>query len=218
MKLIKGLSALPLLGLSILAAQPAQAFFSGCGTESAGGTIADLPVSCLVGDKLYSNFSTDISGAAFISIASAGPTGKQHNLVVSGAPVGGSFFNYTITIVGSPNYLLTWQTDTQSAIDPNDYTFTTSFSNSPAGPFTLNNTTDGTGIQPFDSNEPTTTNVAHSITNSGTLNGFTDTVTQGPPDPVPAPLPVLGATAVFASMKRLRRSSRRIQELTSFRG
>jgi hypothetical protein len=218
MKPLKAIAALPIACFASLAAQPAHAFFSGCGTLSAGGTIADLPTSCQIGDKLYSDFSTDILGSAFISIAEVGATGKQHNLTVSGPGIGGSFFNYKITVVGSPNYLLTWQTDTQSAIAPNDYTFTSGFSNSPVSAFTLTyGSNAGTGVQNFDTNNPTETVVSHSITNSGTLNGFTDTVTQGPPDPVPAPLPLLGAAAIAGSLKRLRHSAKRMQVLTGNR-
>jgi hypothetical protein len=204
------------LGFTSLGIQPAHALFNGCGTTSAVGTIGDLPTSCLVGDKLYSDFSTDIPGTVLIQLGEVG-TGKQHNLVISGTPVGGTYFNYKITVSGSPNWLLGWQTDASSAIVPNNFTISTSFSNSPAGTITIDKDTDSSGIQSF-SGEPTTTSVTHSLTNSDTLNSFTDTVTQGPPDPVPAPLPMLGAAVVYGSVQRLRRSSKRLQALAGNRG
>lgn len=39
-------------------------------------------------------------------------------------------------------------------------------------------------------------------------------VTTAAPDPVPAPLPLLGAATAFTAMGRLRRSSRRLRQLT----
>jgi hypothetical protein len=71
----KGIFALSLLGFTSLGIQPAHACFTGCGTTSAAGTIADLPTSCLVGDKLYSDFSTDIPGSVLIQLGEVG-TGK----------------------------------------------------------------------------------------------------------------------------------------------
>lgn len=217
MEFRKGIAALSILGFTTLGALPSHAFFGGCGTGSASGTIGDLPTSCLVGDKLYSDFSTDIPGTAIIQIAEVGATGKQHNLVVSGTPVGGTFFNYKITISGSSNYFLTWQTDASSAIAPNTFTISTTYTNSSAGTITLDKNSSSSGLKPFEK-EPTTTDVTHSLTNSDTLNSFTDTVTQGPVDPVPAPLPMLGAAVVYGSVQRLRRSSKRLQALASNRG
>ena len=213
----KCIFALSLLGFTSLGVLPAHAFFSGCGTSSAAGTIGDLPSSCQVGDKLYSDFSTDIPGTGIIQIGQAGPTGKQHNLVVSAVPVGGTFFNYKITIVGSPNYFLGWQTDASSAIAPNDFSIETTYTNSSVGTITINKDSASSGVQAFDG-EPTITEVTHNLANSGTLNSFTDTVTQGPVDPVPAPLPMLGAAVVYGSVQRLRRSSKRLQALAGNRG
>lgn len=218
MALKRGVFSLALLGFASLGAQPAHAFFTGCGTTTAVGNIQDLPTSCVVGDKIYSDFSTDLPSNALITIGEGGPTGKQHNLTVSGAGLpGATFFNYKITISGSSNYLLSWQTDASSSIAPNDYTVATTFSNSAAGTVTIDQSTGASGINPF-KGEPTTTDVTHTFTNAVTLNSFTSTVTQGPADPVPAPLPMFGAAVVYGSVQRLRRSSKRLQVLVSSRG
>lgn len=119
-KISIGLSAILSFGTIALGAFPSQAAFTDCltGTDKASGLISDLPSSCLVGDKRYFDFSTDIAADTFITIAEVGPTGKQHNLILSNAPIGGTFFNYKIEVVGSPNYLLTWQSDAAGAIAP----------------------------------------------------------------------------------------------------
>jgi hypothetical protein len=214
MKISIGLSAILSFGTVALGAFPSQAAFTDCltGTDKASGLISDLPSSCLVGDKRYFDFSTDIATDTFITIAEVGPTGKQHNLILSNAPIGGTFFNYKIEVVGSTNYLLTWQSDAAGAIAPNNYTVEVDFSNSTGGPITLDNDSPESGLISF-SGGPTTTSVTHTFTNSDTLGALTDTVTQGPPDPVPAPLPILGSAAVFGSIQRLRRGSQRLKQL-----
>ncbi len=207
-------SAILGVGTIVFGALPSQAAFTGCiaGTDKASGFISDLPSSCLIGDKRYFDFSTDIATDTFITIAEVGPTGKQHNLILSNAPIGGTFFNYKIEVVGSPNYLLTWQTDAAGAIAPNNYTVEVNFSNSTGGPITLDNGSPESGLINFTS-DPTTTSVTHTFTNSDTLGALTDTVTQGPPDPVPGPLPIIGSAAVFGSIQRLRRGSQRLKQL-----
>lgn len=215
MRPFQALAVLPLLGLAAIGDRPSYAFFSGCGSGSAGGLVGSLPTSCIIGDKLYSDFSTDLPSSALISIGENGTTGKQHNLSITHAPGLAGYFNYKVAVLETyPNYLLSWQTSASGSIAPNDFVLTTQYTNSGAGEIAVNYSNANTGIQLF-SGEPTSTNVTHTITGSSTLTGFSDTITQGPPDPVPAPLPLLGAAAVFGSVKRLRRSSQRIQHLTN---
>lgn len=189
--------------IGLLGSNPAYAQFMGCGTSSAGGLITSLPTSCIVGDKLYSNFSTNITGLVFVSISQN--AGQQHSLTVASA--GGlnasaspATFNYTITSIG-PYDLLTWQTDTQGAIAPNNYVNTTAFTNDASGNSPVNLVYGNASIspQPFLANT-TTSDVTHSITGYMTTTGFTDTVVQ-----TPGPLAILGAGTAFGFSRRLRR-------------
>lgn len=218
--LLLGVSA----GVALTASAPAHAQFLGCGSTSAGGFVNSLPASCVIGDKLYS-FSGTVGGVTlgtnihgFATLTLAENAGAQHTLTLASAnglqlaagATSPAFFNYTITVINPPSSetLLTWQTDTQGAIAPNDYVNTTAFTNDASGvsPIDLKYCIPAGGGGPCSTGPnnftagTTTTLVTHSIINQATTTGFTDTVVQ-----TPGPLPILGAGAAFGFTRKLRK-------------
>lgn len=211
-----------LLGLSAgvglsLCAPAAQAqtnpFDTGCapGSTAAAGSLLQFlsyleagTGTCQIGDKIYSNFDTDLHGNAQISLAEN--SGLQHTLTVSSAQTftTATKFNYTITATNCGSTCLkTWQTDTLGAVGENNYNVKVDWTNDATSSIDLSLVPGPSSsfppLRPFNPNT-VSSDVTHLITNGGSLTGFTDTVTQ-----TPGPLPILGAGAAFGFSRKLRR-------------
>lgn len=199
--LLLGLTA----GVISFGAQSAHAQFSGCGTTFGQGNLSDITpgFSCLIGDKLYSDFDFDLPGTTMISISEN--FGTQHTLTISNAAtfVGATKFNYKITATNAPAFeLKTWQTDTLGAVGANQYNVDVDWTNDALAPISLSlSPGPSSSFPPLRDFNPNTadTVVTHAITNGQSLTGITDTVTQ-----TPGPLPLLGAGAAFGFSRKLR--------------
>jgi hypothetical protein len=207
---------------------PASAALTGCAQGDTSGQFLYSDISsnpgftCYVGDKLYSNFS-NFSGLAAndtFSLFQGGPNDSIHSLSVQGGSNGGYFtpgtygFDYKVTVwqgnqaiqnysTGATTNIpgVTWQKDLISTGTPNSATAT-------------NNSLGGTSQ--FSTFNPPLT--AADFTTQLTVGAgvgvtqWTDALVQTPNNPpsasVPAPLPLLGASAAFGLSRRLRRRVR----------
>ena len=199
--LLLGLTA----GVFSFGSHNAQAAITGCGSTFASGDLTAIgpTFSCLVGDKIYSDFDFDLPANTMISISEN--FGTQHTLTISNAATfaGSSKFNYKITAtLAPPFYLSTWQTDTLGAVGTNAFNVNVDWTNDAIPPLNLSLSPGPSSSFPplrnFDPNTADTT-VYHLITNGESLTGITDTVTQ-----TPGPLPILGAGAAFGFSRKLR--------------
>ena len=213
------------LGLAFFST-PASAALTGCqqGDTSGQFLYSDITAgfTCYVGDKLYTDFSnfSGMSANDTFSLFQGGPKNEIHSLSVQGGSNGGYFtpgtygFDYKVTVwQGSQaikNYStgattnvpgVDWQKDLISTGTPNSATAT--------------NTTPG-GTSQFSTFTPLLTSAdftTHLTVNAGTgVTQWTDALIQTDNNPpsatVPAPLPLLGASAAFGLSRRLRRRVR----------
>ena len=229
----KKLRAILIVSPLVFSAQSALAqavtdatFADGCNgsAKSVGGTIESFidyidkstTKTCIVGDKVYSNFTFDnfVIADAFLQIGQPGVDGLSHSLKVS--DVNGLMstspykLKYDISVV-SPSTLFidTWRTTTEIMdLDTSKFTLTTSTLTPNPSSFSI--------VFPTAQNSPTidlsgtpTTLTFENILNvtpgAEGLNGFTNTVRQAAPSSkVPGPLPLLGVGAAFGLSRKLR--------------
>ena len=171
---------------------------------------------CQIGDKLYNAFTFanfDDPDNTFLRISKSGALGTNYSINISnnsGLQPGPYTFNYTVAVIGTPNFIDKWVATTQNQGIGNDgyslkVTSTDLFN--PAVSETINqNMINGT-IQNL-SNQPTSVAFLNDLTVGIAKDGpfsFTNTLVQAaPPSQVPGPLPLLGAGAAFGFSRKLR--------------
>lgn len=194
------------------------------GATSVGGFVSDFlkfletpgVEGCQVTDKLYSflpgAFSDFDANNTFLQISQSLFNPLQHAIKlsnVSGFQPGTFDFDYNVAVVVPGLYIKDWFTSAEP-VDPDvsAYTLTTdtNLSGNAAVVFPAMAVTAKVPL----SGEPTSVDFTNQLVvtpgNAGP-NGFTNTVTQstfGAPDPVPGPLPLLGAAAAFGFSRKLR--------------
>lgn len=158
--------------------------------------------SCLVGDKLYSDFVFTIGTSdpnASITLGNPSFAPEQHTLVGSstGWNTAGTF-SYKVTVSGSPLQIKGINYDSQSSLFNKGYSWTAS---TPELGASATMTQSSTSAGPFMGGPTSVINVSHSLTNTGDpMQSWTDTIVQ-----TPGPLPILGAGAAFGFSRKLRR-------------
>lgn len=219
-----GISAISLMAT----APPSLAQYLGCGTSSSSGSLSDFGEfleandgSCTIGDKVYSNFNAG-SWATFpsdttLNISESGEGLLTHTITLSSSTgfnsIAGSetfyFFNYNIAVdPPSPFYLEKWRPGSTTSLANPDYTVTTVATN----PLTEVERDETSGLSPQSNFNPNTTesffaNTIRTLEFSDGPNSITQTLSQvkiNGSESVPAPLPILGAAAVFGSVRKLR--------------
>jgi hypothetical protein len=201
-----------------LVSAPAQAQ-SACPT---GVTWADLvalgSTGCILGDKLYSNFSGNLSAGSFnLTIE----PGNQFSLQGSslGLTLGNYNYSYSVAVVSpSPDVLFAYQTQIgTSNLGLNNATSTLAVANavnSPSNSDIVSNAV--TPLDPvlFNANQTTTAFTGNINVASGVVDTFTNRLAQTTPQSnnVPGPLPILGAAAAFGSVRKLRKFSSLVKQ------
>ena len=213
------------LGLGFLST-PASAALTGCAQGDTSGQFLYSDITpgftCYVGDKVYSDFSgfSGMGGNDTFSLFQGGVNGQIHSMSVQGGSNGGYFipgtygFNYKVTVwqgnqaiqkysTGATTNVpgVDWEKDLISTGTPN---YATATSSSPGG-------TSGSSVfRPLVTSADFTTKLT---VNAGDgVTQWTDAIIQKdntlPSADVPAPLPILGASAAFGMSRRMRRRIR----------
>jgi hypothetical protein len=205
--LVTGLTCALPLGLSF----PAHAI-DACRTGATSYSLAELSATgftCQLGDKIYSDFSlTGLSSGSFIftnpipnfhtfqgqGVALTAGSSASYNYKIAidpaVAPPGTKFLNFSTTTAVS---------DVGSGVDSSK-----SLSDG------TNTVTSGNGINsPAYTYSPTIsgpiTFTSNIVVTQGLMTQFTDSVMQQATTPVPGPLPILGAGALFGFSRQLRK-------------
>jgi hypothetical protein len=182
--------------------------------------LAANPGGCAIGDTTYSGFNTADWGSfpvdTTISISESGNLGQTHTLSLTSAMGfnGPSYqFDYTVAVNATAVPGTTfdaWRPGSTSSLGNPDYTMATSATNPVATVIRDENS----GLSPKTNFTPGTTSsnfsvLINTVTGFDGPQGFSQTVSQIVPEPVPGPLTILGAAAAFGFSRRLRR---RIQQ------
>lgn len=206
--ILLGLSA----GVGLLSIQPSKAAdWDTCGVagaKSAMGTFSSFfdPLGnngtpCLIGDKelvLNATTSTNVTVPLQLMWSENNFDPSKHTFTFQNAGgMGGSYFDYTINVVGSPERLATFSLNSGCSASGCAYTGTLSQSASVA---TLN-MSQALGLQgPQSIPEVTSLDVSNKWTNTSlSVEQITNSYTQ-----TPGPLPILGAGAAFGFSRKLR--------------
>ena len=208
--------------LSFVGTAPAHAGVctTGNGTSTASFSLSlinsDPDLTCIVGDKTYSNFSytgfvSSDPAQNTVNMSESGVGGLQHTIGMmntSGWTSAINTFNYTITVTTGTNSLDQWAATGSSSILSSGFTSTVTATNSAPSP------------NPNGAVNAFTTVGSPSTFTAGTLSSaFTnrfDVTSQGftsfdnsvnqrlETSSVPGPLPILGAGAAFGFSRKLR--------------
>lgn len=205
--ILLGLSA----GVGLLSIQPSKAAdWDTCGVageKSAMGTFASFfdPLGnngapCLIGDKqlVLNPSSTDVTVPLQMMWSENNFDPSKHTLTFQNAGgMGGSFFDYTINVVGSPERIDSFSLNSGCSAGTCAYTGEMSQNASAA---TLN-MSQALGLQgPQSIPEVISLDVSNKWTNTSlSVEQITNSYTQ-----TPGPLPILGAGAAFGFSRKLR--------------
>ena len=218
--LLAGLTA----GLGVLQATPAHAqVCTGNGTATASFLLTAITpgLTCIVGDKKYSNFSYTGFVAAdaaqnVVNISESGIGGLQHTIGMmntSGWTSTTNTFNYTVEVVGSGVFLDQWAATGSSSIIGSQFKSTvtaTSSAPSPNPNLAMNAFSTVGSPSTFNPNTSISSFTNTFTVDSNAFTSFDNSLTQKV-NPVatatPGPLPILGAAAAFGSVRKLRRFS-----------
>lgn len=201
--LLLGLSA----GVGLLSIQSSKAAdWDTCGVAGAGsamGLFSTFPTEsgCLIGDKLLTLPSTNVTSPVQIMFSEVAGAPDQHSVVFQNAAglTPGSFFNYTLAVSGSPEKIEGYSLDTAGSGFGATYSVTSTTS---AGGSLIGSKPGASGAGPFFFGTPVTTlEVSNNWTQgSPGLQQVTNTFKQ-----TPGPLPILGAGAAFGFTRKLRK-------------
>ena len=214
---LAGISFTALLAAPFVSA-PAQAQ-SACPTGVSWADLVALgSTGCILGDKLYSNFSGNLSAGDF---ALTIQPGNQFSLQGSSLALtpGAYNYSYSVAVVApSPDLLFGYQSQiSTSNIGVNNATSTLATPNavnSPSNSDIVNSAV--TPLDPvfFNANQTTTAFSGNINVTDGVVDTFTNRLAQITPqsNSVPGPLPILGAAAAFASVRKLRKFSSLVKQ------
>jgi hypothetical protein len=206
---LAGISFAALLAAPFVSA-PAQAQ-SACPTGVSWADLVALgSTGCILGDKLYSNFSGNLSAGDF---ALTIQPGNQFSLQGSalGLTPGAYNYSYSVAVVApSPDLLFAYQTNiATSNLGVNNATSTLATPNavnSPSNSDIVNSAVTPLDLVFFNANQTTTAFTGNINVTDGVVDTFTNRLAQITPqsNSVPGPLPILGAGAAFGFSRKLR--------------
>jgi hypothetical protein len=190
-------------GLGLLSIEPSKAAdWDTCGVpgaKAAMGLFSAFPLGgCLIGDKLLSNISTDVTVPIQMMWSENNLDPSIHTLTFQNAGgLGGSYFNYDLAVVGSPESIKDFSLNSACSAGSCAYTGQMGQSASVA---TLNMSDALGGQGPQSIPLSTTLSVTNTWTNTSlSIEQVTNSYTQ-----TPGPLPILGAGAAFGFSRKLR--------------
>lgn len=205
-------------GVVVSSSSPAQAQIPTC-TGSSGLPPGGLPplnitqlTPCQIGDKIYSNFQAVQGTLGSNALFSFSEQGADHTLNVStlGTAFGpGTYqFQYTVTVAAPSSRLIESFRTSASASGTTGNVFVKSLSVAAgATPLQVDYSNLSIGpSSPLASFSPEVSSAVFTstlIVTSGSVNQFTDSLTQTAE--VPGPLPLLGASVAFGFSRKLRR-------------
>lgn len=197
--LLLGLSA----GLGLLSTQPSKAAdWDTCGVpgaKAAMGLFSTFPTGgCLIGDKLLSNITTDVTFPIQMMWSENNFDPSIHTLTFQNSGgLGGSFFNYNIAVSGSSESIKDYSLNSGCSASGCAYTGTMSQS-ADGSTLPMSNSL---GLQGPQAIPPITSlAVQNTWTNTNlSVEQITNSYTQ-----TPGPLPILGAGAAFGFSRKLR--------------
>jgi hypothetical protein len=173
---------------------------------------------CVIGDKIYSDFSfTNFAPSSTFAFTNA-PT-DQHTFSASGLqmmPGTAYSYSYKVSIVaGSGTTFSAYRTGSSTSDVVTPLVGTKTLDANPAGSPNPITSVNG-GFSALGSYSPTipgpiTFSGSISVT-SGRLDVFTDSVLQQEASATPGPLPILGAAAAFGSVRKLRKFSSALKQ------
>lgn len=211
---LKGGALLGVASTLLTISAPAARAQGAC-ADTSGNNVVGTGFSCIIGDKLYSNFS----GSAALASSEAAFQWSQfapdtYNLSVQGL-FGPGVYNlaYNVDIIGGStdvfNILRT--SATSAGITPPPVEWTKTLAAVPATDITpliaTQASSGGASVQgTFVPNVQSAAFTSTLTVTSNTVTQFQDTVSQRPNGTsVPGPLPLLGAGAAFGFSRKLRR-------------
>jgi hypothetical protein len=216
---LAGISFAALLAAPFVSA-PAQAqSASACPVGATWASLVALgSTGCILGDKLYSNFSGNLSAGNFgLSIEA----GNQFSLQGSSLALGPGAYNYSYSVAvvaPSPDLLFGYQSQIgTSNFGVNNATSTLATPNAVNSPSNSDIVSSAvTPLDPvfFNANQTTTAFTGNINVTDGVVDTFTNRLAQITPtsNSVPGPLPILGAAAAFGSVRKLRKFSSLVKQ------
>ena len=214
------------LGLGLFSA-PASAAVTGCSQGDVSGQFVFSDITpgfqCYVGDKVYTNFDnfSGMSANDTFSLFQGGPNNEVHSMSVQGGSNGGYFtpgsygFDYKVTVWQGNQAIQTYSTGATTNVPGVGWEKDLISTGSPTSATATNNTPGGTSQSSTFSPLVTSADFTTALTVSAGIgvtqwtDALIQTVNTPPTSGVPAPLPLLGASAAFAYSRRLRQRVRK---------
>jgi hypothetical protein len=212
------------LGMGVFSA-PAPAAVTGCGQGGVSGQFlySDITAGfqCYIGDKLYSGFDkfSGMSSNDVFTLFQGGPKNEIYSISVQGGSNGGYFtpgtygFDYKVSVWQGSQTIQTYSTGATTNVGGVTWQKDLISTGSPTNATATNLTPGGTSDSSTFSPTVTTADFTTKLTVSGGtgVTQWTDALIQTTTpsgNSVPAPLPLLGASAAFAYSRRLRQRTR----------
>ena len=213
------------LASACLMTAAAEASVSGCSQGSSFGRFLVSDVgpgfACYIGDKQYSNFTDfrDMRSDDIFEISQSDPNNMTHQLTVKAG--GSGFFTpstsykitYDVTVWTGDNVLRSYATGVETTDNSANWIKQLKSINPKDESITITNPTTTSSPEYFDSNNVKSATFISELTVNASVSGvdlWKDILSQRQfvPDPVPAPLPLIGGGTAWHFSRRLRRRIR----------